>query len=122
MAFDYLDKMFETSIEENALSNKTLENVQKLDKFILDNFKITFGNRIMKQLKRFVPVFVACGNSETSGIDYFVARKVLRKFEALNLSFLHPELESLIEFLNKQYGKDQCPECIEYIRELIKNS
>ena len=63
-----------------------------------------------------------CGNNEVSGIDFFVARKVLRKFEALNLSFLHPELESLIDFLNKQYGKDQCPECIEYIKELIKNS
>ena len=122
MSFDYLDKLFETAVQENALSNKTLENIQRLDKFILDNFKITFGNRIMKQLRIFVPVFVACGNSETSGIDFFVARKILRKFEALNLSFLHPELENLIEFLNKQYGKDQCPECIEYIRELIKNS
>ena len=122
MSFDYIDKLFETAIEDYSLSNKTLENIQKLDKFILDNFKITFGNRIMKQLKRFVPVFVACGNDETSGIDFFVARKVLRKFEALNLSFLHPELEALIEFLNKQYGKDSCPECIEFIRDLIKNS
>ena len=122
MSYDYLIKLFEGAIEEYALSNKSLENIQKIDRFILDNFKVTFGNRIMKQLKIFVPVFVACGNSEVAGIDYFIARKVLRKFESLNLSFLHNELEALIEFLNKMYGKDACSECIEYIKELIKKS
>ena len=44
----------------------------------------------------FVAVFVACGNTETEAIDFFVARKVLRKFEALNLSFLHKELKITI--------------------------
>lgn len=122
MSYEYLDNLFATAANEYALSNKTIENIQKLDRFIADNFKVTFGNRIMKQLKAFVPVYVACGFKEAAGIDYFIARKVLRKFEALNLSFLHKELEDLIVFLDRMYGKGVCVECQNYIRDLIKNS
>ena len=122
MSFEYLDNLFATATKEYALSNKTIENIQKLDRFIADNFKVTFGNRIMKQLKAFVPVYVACGFKETAGIDYFIARKVLRKFEVLNLSFLHKELEDLITFLDRMYGKGVFVECQTYLRDLIKNS
>ena len=122
MSFEYLDNLFATATNEYALSNKSIENIQKLDRFIADNFKVTFGNRIMKQLKAFVPVYVGCGFKEVAGIDYFIARKVLRKFEALNLSFLHKELEDLIVFLDRMYGKGVCVECQNYIRDLIKNS
>lgn len=122
MSYEYLDNLFQVGEKTYALSNKTIENIQKLDRFIADTLKVTFGNRIMKQLKVFVPVFVACGMEEVAGIDYFIARKVLRKFESLNLSFLHKELEDLIVFLDKMYGKGVCSECINYLRELIKNS
>lgn len=122
MTYEYLDSLFVKAQEEFAISNKTLESIQKLDRFITANFKITFGNRIMKQLKAFTPVFVACGFDEVVALDRFLCRKILRKFEALNLSFLHKELEDLIVFLDKLYGKGNCVECIEYIRDLIKNS
>ncbi len=122
MSFDYLDNLFQSAEKDYALNTKALDTLQKLDAFIIDNLKVTFGNRIMKQLKTFVPVYVACGGSETAGIDYFVCHKVLRKFEALNLSFLHKELNDLITLLDKLYGKNQCTECINYIKDLIKNS
>ena len=122
MSYEYLDGLFEKAQEECALDAKSIETIGRLDRFIVDNLKVTFGNRIMKQLKAFVPVYVACGGSEIDGIDSFVCRKVLRKFEGLNLSFLHKELNDLIAFLDKLYGKNACPECIEYIKELIKNS
>ena len=38
-------------------------------------FKITFGNRIMKQIKLFTPIFVGCGGTEYEALDYMVARK-----------------------------------------------
>lgn len=122
MSYEYLDSLFTNALQEFAMSNKSIENVQKLDRFIADNFKVTFGNRILKQLRTFVPVFVACGFKETTAIDYFIARKVLRKFESLNLSFLHKELEDLIVFLDKLYGKGVFSECQNYIKDLIKNS
>ena len=122
MTYEYLDSLFLKAQEDYAISNKSLESIQKLDRFITDSFKITFGNRIMKQLKAFVPVFVACGFDEVSALDNFLCHKVLRKFEALNLSFLHKELEDLIVFLEKLYGKNSCPFCTNYIKDLIKNS
>lgn len=122
MSFEYLDGLFSKGQQEFAMSNKSLENIQKLDRFVTQNFKITFGNRIMKQMKIFVPVFMACGFDETLALDKFLCRKIFRKFEALNLSFLHKELEDLISFLDKMYGKGVMEECIEFIRDLIKNS
>ena len=122
MSFEYLDQLFQTAQREHALSTKSIDTIMKIDAYIFQNLKVTFGNRIMKQLKLFVPVFVACGRTETEGIDYFVCHKVLRKFESLNLSFVHKELEDLISLLDKLYGKGQCTECIDYIRDLIKNS
>ena len=47
----------------------------------LPRFKLSFGNRIMKQMYDFIPVYVACGGTELGGMDYIIARKVLKKFE-----------------------------------------
>ena len=122
MTYEYLDNLFKKALEEHPLSSKSLDNLAKVDKFIAANFKITFGNRILKQIKIFVPVFVACGFSETEAIDYFLAYKIIRKFESLNLSFLHNELNELISVLDKIYGKGACEECISCIKDFIKNS
>jgi len=122
MSYDYLEHLFQEGIKENPIDNKLLEKVNKLDEFITKTFKITFGNRIMKQINTFVPVFVACGGTDVEGLDYFLAYKIIRKFEALNLSFLHDELNQLIALLDKLFGKGSCKECIEYIQTMIKNS
>lgn len=122
MNYEYLENLFKQAQIDYALDTKTLDTLTKLDRFIVDNLKVTFGNRIMKQLKTFVPVYVACGGTEVEGIDYFVCHKVLRKFESLNLSFLHKELNDLISLFDKLYGKNKCLESINYLKELIKNS
>ena len=122
MTYEYLDNLFKKAIDTNPLSTKSLDNLTRIDAFIAQNFKITFGNRILKQIKVFVPVFVSCGFSETEAIDYFLAYKIIRKFESLNLSFLHNELNELISVLDKIYGKGACAECIACIKDFIKNS
>ena len=71
-------------------------------------------------MKKFVPVFVACGGDEIEGVDYFMARKVLRKFEQLNISYIRDEIDPYIDFLNKTFGKDKMKECIEYLLRLKK--
>ena len=55
-------------------------NLDKLDQFITRKFKITFGNRIMKQIKTFVTSFyLLCGGTEIEGLDYIVTRKYFKK-------------------------------------------
>lgn len=122
MSYDYLEHLFQEGIKQNPVDAKMIDKIQKLDAFITRAFKITFGNRILKQIFTFVPVFVAAGGTDVEGIDYFLAYKILRKFESLNLSFLHDELNQLLVLLDKLFGKGSCVECIEYIQTLIKNS
>lgn len=120
MSYDYLEKLFKEAHLNHPLSPSALSNLDKLDQFIAKKFKITFGNRIMKQIKLFVPVFVACGGNETEGLDYIVTRKILRKFESLNLPFLQDELAELLQLLDKLFGKGQFAEAINFINDLRK--
>lgn len=120
MTFDYLDELFKKAQAEITMSTKVMDSFKKVDEYIQQNFKIAFGNRIMKQIKLFVPVYVACGFTEVQGLDYMLANKILRKFELLNLSFLHNELDGLIELLDKLFGKNSFKVSIEYIEDLKK--
>lgn len=120
MSHEYLDTLFQKAHSTYQISQKSLTSLEKLDDFIAKNFKITFGNRIMKQIKTFVPVFVACGGSELEGLDYIITRKILRKFESLNLPFLQEELKELVVQIEKLFGKNQFNTAIEFINDLRK--
>ena len=120
LSYDYLEKVFDEAYQQFPISLKNMQNLDKLDLFVQDNFKIAFGNRIIKQIRAFVPIYVACGNTELEGLDYMVCTKIFKKFEALNLPFLRKELEELISLIQKLYGKDSFSESIAYLRDLLK--
>ncbi|MCI5583860.1 MAG: AAA family ATPase, partial [Anaeroplasma sp.] len=81
---NHLDKLFKEAQEEYKISKRNLRRIQELDKYMIEYFHITFGNRIMKQIKNYVPVVVACGGEELEAIDDILARKVMRKLESQN--------------------------------------
>jgi hypothetical protein len=119
-SYSYLDSLFERAHNEFKISDKTLGLIKELDDFIREKFKISFGNRIMKQLKLFVPVYMACGGTELGGVDFIITSKILRKFNALNLPFLTKELNELKTYFDKKFGTDAMPYCKQYIDELLK--
>ncbi len=92
-----------------------------MDDYVIKHFRIAFGNRIMKQLNTFVPVYTASGGTELGGIDYFVAKKILRKFDQLNVIFIRDEIDPFISYLNKEFGAGIMKECIEYLERLKKS-
>lgn len=118
----YLESLFKDAQEKYAVSEKGINIINKLDDYVIHHFRIAFGNRIMKQLKAFVPVYVACGGDEVSGIDYFLAKKVLRKFEQLNLILIRDEIDGFIKYLNKEFGNGNMKECIEFLERLKKSA
>src|SRR5690554_3958369 len=122
VSHDYLDRLFKEALKANPLSQNALSNLDKLDQFITRKFKVTFGNRIMKQIKTFVPVFVASGGTETEGLDYIVTRKILRKLESLNLPFLQDELSELLTILDRLFGRNAFKEGKAYIDDLKRMS
>ena len=65
---------------------------------------------------------MACGGTELQGIDFMVAKKVLRKFESLSLGFMKDELTRFNAYLDRTFGKNRMPICKEYVELLKKNN
>ncbi|MCR5787021.1 MAG: hypothetical protein K6G28_04905 [Acholeplasmatales bacterium] len=120
LTFEYLDELFKKAQAERTISNSTNESFKILDDFIQEKFKIAFGNRIKKQINLFVPVYMACGYSELDGLDYMLCNKILRKFEALNLTFLQNELDELYNKLDELFGVGAFKVSQAYILDLKK--
>ena len=120
--YSYLNGLFKDAITGNPMHQEVLDKVEAMDDYVIQHFRIAFGNRIVAHMKKFVPVYVACGGDEVDGVDYFIAKKILRKFEQLNISFIRDEIDGFVDFLNKTFGQDKMKECIEYVLRLKKIS
>ena len=118
--YSYLRKLFDSAMNDNQISDEALDKIEKMDDYVIQHFRIAFGNRIVAHMKKFVPVYVACGGTEMDGIDYFIARKILRKFEQLNISYIRDEIDGFIKFLDATFGKGKMHECIDYLMRLKK--
>jgi hypothetical protein len=117
----HLKKLFEEALVEYDLSDRNQRRLELLDKYLMKNFQITFGNRIMKQIRNYVPVLVACGGSELDGLDGILSRKVLRKLESKNPVYVRQAAEGLINYLDEIFGEDRMPLCKEVIRQIEQN-
>ena len=115
---DRLSELFEEAKIKYPVSEEMLAKLEEVNAYLIKNFRLAFGNRIMKQVKEYVPCYVACGGTELEAIDFMVAKKVLRKFESLSLDFMKDELNSFIVYLDRTFGKDNMPVCKEYINYL----
>ena len=113
---------FAGMLDANSISGTKdiLRLTEQLDDYVIAHFRVAFGNRIMKQLKIFVPVYMACGGDETEAVDYILATKVFRKFESLNLSLIRDEIRGLIDYLDKLFGKGKMKESIAFLLRLQK--
>ena len=110
--------LYKKAVEENPVDQRYLDLIEQLDDYVIKKFRVAFGNRIIKQLKIFVPVYVACGGDVLEGIDHILATKVFRKFEMLNLALIRDEIKGLINYLNTLFGKDKMKSCIEFLDRL----
>lgn len=120
--YSYLDKKFTEAIQNNTMHEENLKKIEEMDDYVIQHFRIAFGNRIVAHMRKFVPVYVACGGDEVDGIDYFIARKILRKFEQLNIAYIRDEIDGFVDFLNQKFGENKMHECIEYLLRLKKMS
>lgn len=114
----HLQEMFAKAKREHPISEATLTKLDKLDGYLQTRFKLAFGNRIIKQMYDFIPVYVACGGKELDGMDYIVARKVLKKLESLNVTFVRDEIRGLIEYIEKVFGKSNMTDSKAYLTRI----
>lgn len=116
----YLEGLFQQAKDRHPLTEDMTKKIDEMDNYVIKHFRIAFGNRIVKQMKDFVATYVECGGSEVDGVDYYIARKILRKFEQLNLAYIRDEIDGFVEFLDKNFGKENFQECKEYLLRLKK--
>ena len=97
-----------------------MDKFAELDDFVIRNFKLAFGNRILKQMSNFVPCYVACGCTELQAVDYIFESKILKKFEVLNVAFLRDELLALDKELTNLFGRTEFKKSRKKIQDLLK--
>ena len=121
ISYSDMAKLYEKAFEDHPVEQKYLDMIENLDAYVIKKFRVAFGNRIIKQLKTFVPAYVACGGTPVEAIDHILATKVFRKFESLNLALIRDEIKGLINYLNTLFGKDKMVSCIEFLDRLQRS-
>jgi len=118
----YFEKLVKKAKREYRLSARNRRRLKMLDDYMIDCFKITFGNRIMKQIETYVPVYLACGGEELSALDDMIAKKVLRKLETQNPIYVRNNVEALCGYLDELFGYDQMPLCKAYLAKFERSA
>ena len=119
---DHLNALFDEAKEQYPISQSMVDKLEMLNSYLIKNFRLAFGNRINKQIREYVPCFIACGGTEIEAVDFIVAKKVLRKFESLSLGFMRDELTKFNTYLDKLFGKNTMVTCKEYVEYLKRNN
>ncbi|MBR5741917.1 MAG: AAA family ATPase, partial [Firmicutes bacterium] len=118
VTYAHLLDLFMKAKEEHPISESSMTKLIKLDQYLQTRFRLAFGNRIMKQMYDFIPVYVACGGKELDGLDYIIARKVLKKFESTNIAFVRDEIKGLIGYIEKTFGETNMNDSRAYLTRI----
>lgn len=110
------------AIKEYGLTERNRTRLARLDKYLIDNFHITFGNRIMKQIETYIPVYAACGGDELEALDDILAKKVMRKLSMQNPVYIRNSADKFVRFMDELFGEENMTLCKDFVRRLEKNA
>ncbi len=116
------EKLVEEAQQEYCLSERNKRRLEKLDKYLIEKFHITFGNRIMKQIESFIPVYVSCGGTELEALDDILAKKVMRKLGMQNPVYIRNNAEKLIRYMDELFGEENLILCKNFVKRLEHNA
>ena len=117
----HLQALMDRAQREYALSDRNYRRLKLLDEYMIKTFHITFGNRIMKQIRCYVPVLVACGGTEVEALDDILARKIFRKLESKNPVYVKQMADGVCDYLDELFGENALALCKETIRLIEQN-
>ena len=119
---EQFEKMVEGAIREYTVSNRNKKRLGELDAYLIEHYHITFGNRIMKQILSYVPVYIACGGEELDALDDILAKKVMRKLESQNPIYFRNTADELLAYLDELFGESEMKLCRDYINRIRRNA
>ena len=110
------------AVRENAMTARNMRRLKRMDEYMKETFKVTFGNRIMKQIREYVPIYVGCGGEELEALDDILAKKVMRKLSMQNPVYLRNHADRFCEYLDELFGEDNMTQCKAAMRRLQLNA
>ena len=122
MSAENFRALVKEALTEYEITGRNLKRLETLDKYLIEHFHITFGNRIMKQIRQYIPVYVSCGGTELEALDDILSKKIIRKLETQNPVYLRNASKELRSFINELFGEDCMPRCLNAIRRLELNA
>ena len=120
ISYEMLCQKFQDAVTYHPLTPQLHNKLFRLDNYLAETFQISFGNRIMQQIRRYVPAMVACGGSPQDALDDILSRKILRKLEQLSPALIKNEVPKLVLFLQELFGTNGMPLCQEFLNRLHK--
>ena len=120
ISYEELCRKFSEAVAANPLSPVLQEQLSRLDQYLSEVFRVSFGNRILQQIRQYVPVMAACGGKAEDALDDILARKILRKLEQLSPALIKNEVPKLVLFLEELFGSDSMPLCRDFLDRLQK--
>ena len=119
---EQFETLVDNAIKEYEISARNRARLTELDNYLIENFHITFGNRIMKQILTYIPVYISCGGDELSALDDILSKKVIRKLESQNPIYLRHAAEGFISFMDTTFGEGNMPICRDHIERILRNA
>ena len=110
------------ALKEYEVSRRNRKRLEALDAYLIEHFHITFGNRIMKQILQYIPVYISCGGDELTALDDILSKKVIRKLETQNPIYLRNAAEGLLAFIDDLFGAENMTMCKEHIARILRNA
>lgn len=122
LSYSHLQKLYSDAVSktENQLSKEEYLKFKVLTDYTYEMFDLTFGNRILRQIQIFVPVFVACGGSKLEALDFLFSQKVVRKLEGRFEDYIKQGLLDLKTLIVKTYGENTFVETNHNIDRLLR--
>ena len=119
---DYFETLVASAQKEYEISYRNKKRLEQFDEYLIAHFHVTFGNRIMKQILNYIPVYIACGGAELYALDDILSKKVIRKLESQNPIYFKNAADGLIAYIDDLFGADNMTLCKEHIKRILRNA
>ncbi len=118
ISFEEFTALAEGARRGYEMTKRNERRLKELDSYLISKFQLTFGNRIMRQIRGYISVYVSCGGDELEALDDILCKKVFRKLALKDLSLYRREVQEIPKFLETLFGTDKMPACRDYLSHI----
>ena len=108
LSYSKLRSLYEDAINNEAgrMNEADIAKLNTITSYIYDQFGIAIGNRILMQVEKLVPIFVASGGTKERAIDFMLSKKAICKIEGRFEDYVKDALNGLISLIHQTYGQN----------------